>query len=310
MEENKNIEPEQPPENIAETEQSKIPSSSGKIIPSQEKILPEAEVAASEQEQITNLQSQTEEMEVHKHPHHVTHKKKWGEYSLEFLMLFLAVFLGFVAENIRENYVEHHREKQFIRSLMNDIKADTARIKNIISQRITRERRLDSLTFLLNSDSNAVHMNILYFYAVTASRSGPFRFIPTDGTMQQLKNSGAFRLIRNREVADSIGRYDVSVRSLQRQGELEETFLQDYRATSATIFNALVFDRILDTNINAQMPTENPALLPFDKRELYAWNYKMYLIKTINKGNRRDARLLLQQVENLLETLKKEYHLK
>ena len=41
-------------------------------------------------------------MEVHKHPHHITHKKKWGEYLLEFLMLFLAVFLGFVAENIRE----------------------------------------------------------------------------------------------------------------------------------------------------------------------------------------------------------------
>jgi len=39
-------------------------------------------------------------MEVHKHPHNVTHKKKWGEYFLEFLMLFLAVFLGFVAENM------------------------------------------------------------------------------------------------------------------------------------------------------------------------------------------------------------------
>jgi len=26
-------------------------------------------------------------MEVHKHPHHVTHKKKWGEYLLEFSLL-------------------------------------------------------------------------------------------------------------------------------------------------------------------------------------------------------------------------------
>ncbi len=30
----------------------------------------------------TNYQPQTENMEVHKHPHHVTHKKKWGEYFL------------------------------------------------------------------------------------------------------------------------------------------------------------------------------------------------------------------------------------
>ena len=55
---------------------------------------------------------ETETMEVHKHPHHVTHKKKWGEYLLEFLMLFLAVFLGFVAENIREHKVEREREKE------------------------------------------------------------------------------------------------------------------------------------------------------------------------------------------------------
>jgi len=33
-------------------------------------------------------------MEVQKHPHHVTHKKKWGEYLLEFFMLFLAVLPG------------------------------------------------------------------------------------------------------------------------------------------------------------------------------------------------------------------------
>jgi hypothetical protein len=43
-------------------------------------------------------------MEVHKHPHHVAHKKKWSEYLLEFFMLFLAVFLGFIAENVREHY--------------------------------------------------------------------------------------------------------------------------------------------------------------------------------------------------------------
>ncbi len=50
-------------------------------------------------------------MEVHKHPHHVTHKKKWTEYLLEFFMLFLAVFLGFVAENIREHIAEKERGK-------------------------------------------------------------------------------------------------------------------------------------------------------------------------------------------------------
>ncbi len=34
-----------------------------------------------------NTQYNEENMEVHKHPHHVTHKKKWGEYLLEFYMI-------------------------------------------------------------------------------------------------------------------------------------------------------------------------------------------------------------------------------
>jgi len=37
-------------------------------------------------ETITQNQ-ETENMEVHKHPHHLTHKKKWGEYLLEFSAL-------------------------------------------------------------------------------------------------------------------------------------------------------------------------------------------------------------------------------
>ena len=63
-----------------------------------------------------------ETMEIHKHPHHVTHKKQLGEYALEFLMLFLAIFLGFVAENIRETSVERHQEKEYMRLMVEDLK--------------------------------------------------------------------------------------------------------------------------------------------------------------------------------------------
>src|SRR6202030_3863953 len=63
---------------------------------------------------------ETENMEVHKHPHHVTHKKKWGEYLLEFIMLFLAVFLGFIAENVREHLSEKNKAYSLAKSLEND----------------------------------------------------------------------------------------------------------------------------------------------------------------------------------------------
>jgi len=70
-------------------------------------------------------QASNQHMEIHKHPHHVANKKKWGEYFLEFFMLFFAVFLGFVAENVRETSVEHEREKQYAQQLYTEFYADS-----------------------------------------------------------------------------------------------------------------------------------------------------------------------------------------
>src|SRR6059058_4049080 len=92
-------------------------------INTQSESLQEDIIATTGMEAVTSNQ-ETKNMEVHKHPHHVTHKKKGGEYLLEFLMLFLAVFLGFVAENIRETSVEHEREKEYMVTMLEDLKAD------------------------------------------------------------------------------------------------------------------------------------------------------------------------------------------
>ncbi len=248
-------------------------------------------------------------MEVHAHTH--TPRKKWTHYFWEFFMLFLAVTLGFFVENQREHMVEHQREKQFIRSLVNDISLDTARINTIITARLTRENSLDSLSWWLNNPDRDEHTNEIYFYAVTAGRALNFRFVTNDGTMQQLKNSGALRLIRNRIVVDSIARYDVSVRNFVRQGELEETLIDSYRSAALKIIDALQFDKMLDKDNNVTNKlTGNPPLLSFNNDDLNAFNYRLYSMKSLNKANRRDARLLLQQAAKLLELLKKEYQLK
>jgi hypothetical protein len=124
-------------------------------------------------------------MEVHQHTHIA--RKKWTHYLWEFLMLFLAVFCGFLAENQREHLVEHQREKQFIRSLFNDIKADTTNLARIIHARTAKEHALDSLSYLMNSDSSKDFTKEIYFYAAPIARTLPYRLVPNDGTMQQLK---------------------------------------------------------------------------------------------------------------------------
>jgi len=247
-------------------------------------------------------------MEVHQHSH--TPRKKWTHYLWEFLMLFLAVTLGFLVENQREHYVEHQREKQFIQSLFNDIKADTANLGRIINARTVKGHAIDSLSYFVNSDSSKYFTKQIYFYAASIARTLPYRFVPNDGTIQQLKNSGAFRLIRKRIVVDSISKYDVNVRNLLSQWLVEEGLIEHYRDAATKMFDALVFDPMLDENVAVIGPPKgNPSMQPYTKRELYEWNYRVYGIKAINKANRRDFKSLLIQAEDLLAILKKEYHL-
>src|SRR5436190_7171391 len=244
-------------------------------------------------------------MEVHHHSH--SNRKKWTHYLWEFLMLFLAVTLGFLVENMREHSVEHTREKQFIQSLFNDIKADTANITRIINARTTKEHSLDSLSYMMNSVSPADFAKRIYLYAAPIARTLPYRLIPNDGTMQQLKNSGGLRLIRNHKVVDSIAKYDVSIRNIVSQWAVEENLIESYRTAATKIFDALVFDEMLDENAGVSLPKENPALQSYSKRELYEWNYRLYGLKSLNKASRRDLRSLLLQAINLLNTLKEAY---
>src|SRR6266542_55461 len=73
----------------------------------------------STQHQTQNSQLQTENMEVHHHPH--VEKKNFKEYLPEGLMIFLEVTMGFVAENIRENISETKSAHEYLESFRNDL---------------------------------------------------------------------------------------------------------------------------------------------------------------------------------------------
>ena len=247
-------------------------------------------------------------MEVHTHAH--TQRKKWTHYFWEFLMLFLAVFCGFLAENQREHFIEHQREKQFIRSLFRDIKTDTARINELINGRDMRQERLDSLLFMLNSDSAASFTRDIYFLAVTIPRINLFQLTPSDGTMQQLKNSGGLRLIRSRVTIDSLLKYDAAVRSLVRLDDQEQSIVNIQREMAPKIFNGIQLSKFSDEENIALRAKLSPSLEPGYKSSLNEFNYRIVSVINVNKGYKREARKILKQAINLLEILKKEYHLK
>ncbi len=247
-------------------------------------------------------------MEVHAHSH--SERKKWTHYFWEFLMLFLAVFCGFLAEYQLEHIIERDREKQLITSLIDDLKADTAHLNTIITNRRQKLIRFDSLRLLLNSPLVKQYGNDIYLNAVHTARRIDTRFTPTDGTLQQMKNAGGMRLIRKRKAVDQIAKYDVSLRNMLFLGDYETDAIVSYRQAAAKIFNSSVFETMLDNENNSTRPVDNPSLLTFSTDALNEFNFSIHTLKLVNKGSIRDAGKLLNEANRLLATLKKEYHLK
>ena len=239
-------------------------------------------------------------MEVHHHSH--TARKKWTHYFWEFLMLFLAVFCGFLAENQREHMVEHQREKQFIKSLVEDLKQDTAQLNQIIFAFNKKILFKDSLLKELANTGVSKNSAKAYYY-FEMSRHFP-DFIYTDRTIQQLKNSGNMRLLRNKAVSDSIVYYDSGVRNLfVGQNQLNNLVL-----TYGIQKNKLFQMRLLDS-----ATSENKVGIPLlsqnknDIEEFYnnMWDQKRFFtwVRDLDDD-------LLTRGIRLIAFIKKEYQLK
>ena len=162
-----------------------------------------------------NQPPSTEQMEVHKHPHHVMHKKKWGEYFLEFFMLFLAVFLGFVAENVREHIGENNRAKEYAISLIEDLQNDTTAITGQNRLEILYISMADSLLELSKTtltDRNAAKFS---YYTRFAYWTTPISW--NRNTFEQIKSSGNLRYFKNAALLKKLLQYDNLVNDINSE---------------------------------------------------------------------------------------------
>ncbi len=180
-------------------------------------------------------------MEVHAHTH--TARKKWTHYFWEFLMLFLAVFCGFLAENKREHMIEHQREKQFMRSMVEDIKSDTGWLGGgITSCQEIMNTNLKLLEELLNPETAK---NSLKAFSLWKHSDFYPNFLQNDRTIHQLKSSGNLRLIRNKNVSDSIMEYDRQLRWLFEAQEKINQFILQNQQYSFRLFSTGSFGKMI-----------------------------------------------------------------
>ena len=186
---------------------------------------PSEEIIPSEDTETIKPIQQTENMEVHKHPHHVTHKKKWPEYLLEFFMLFLAVFLGFLAENIRETKVEHERENEYAKALYDEFYADSVSFTNKINARLGKERDCDYLnSYIKDSSLTDLPKEFYPAYTTVFYLINSYTFEPKDGVLSQLKSSGSLRYFKNVALQKLFGDISVAINNVRYRNEQEYQF--------------------------------------------------------------------------------------
>ncbi len=242
-------------------------------------------------------------MEVHAHTH--SPRKKWTHYFWEFFMLFMAVTLGFLVENQREHYIEHKREKVFVRSIAQDLNQDIIHLDSIVSERKRMDKWMDSLLYLINYSDPQKNGNDIYYYSRRIPRT--FRFYSVDRTISQLKNAGNWRLIRNNKVSGQLLTYDNLVRTLTVYiEEREESLVLILYESINKLFDNRVFESMV-SGLSFTRPTNNPQLITYNKNTLNEFCNRIHFRKNANYYFLQIAGSLLDEAKKTLKILDEEY---
>jgi hypothetical protein len=258
---------------------------------------PDVNVPILESKNIIKKQ-ETENLDTLVNNPHPASRKKIRNYLFEFVMLFLAVFCGFIADNWREQLSEHQREKEFIQSIVEDIKSDTLQSNLILVQLKKIHIGLDSVLIALSSPKIMENSNDVY--RLWTKNLGLEVFVSNDRTIQQLKSSGELRLIRNKAVSDTIMKYDQTLKKYYTQSNL----MYSGAVTEMTYYSQL-FDFIsLNKNQNVPVPLteQGKKFLNQAYAHLDLWNRGLIgLISWLEIVN--------EEGKSLVIFIQKEYHL-
>ena len=253
-----------------------------------------------------------ENMEVHHHAHHTNGKKTWKSYFWEFFMLFMAVFCGSLAELQVEHYIENQREVKYAQSLLGDMKNDTLDLQGDIKFWTGMNNRVD--TIRMEIDKPKVLRNNMLLYRCVSVITANNSFLYHDRTIQQLKSSGNFRLLRKGTIADSLVEYDAWIQKTLNQ--IEENYGQIMGPQIATLrsqlFNSKFFGMYSNRNRLDSAVLADPHVIEIREGKediLFQFYNRLNDHKGLNQARIYFLKALMRRATNIIEMIKKEYHL-
>jgi hypothetical protein len=260
-------------------------------------------------------------MEIHRHTRHYE-KKNWKAYLFEFFMLFLAVFCGFLAEYQLEHRLDKDREKNYIRSMINDLKRDTSNFRTLIEDGKEAMSIIDSLIFFLNTSSGKSHTPAMYYLARRITQKiNPYEIF--DRTYSQMKSSGNLRLLKSQAIADYISGYYFDITLLSSQQNYIFNFLLEYTKDVSRVFDASVFHKMYTdaglTNISdldarnfssiILPPKGNPAFADDSQEAIHKLTGTLHYLYARILSTNSNIRNQKESAVDLMQFLRSEYRL-
>ncbi len=254
--------------------------------------------------------------------HHRTHgKKNWKSYFWEFIMLFLAVFCGFLAENQREHYVESLRAKEYAKSMLSDMKEDTAEIAGGIRQNIFMISTFDSCISIGKKHIDKLTVPGTFYYYCRFSTNG-YAIDWNRSTLTQLVQSGSLRYLKNKDIVRKINKYHALQGIIAANNETDNQVRNRIIEIRSRLLAVRYFEAFAMLNISQEMKGRIPGPVP-DSLLLQELSLKTgstgimeEFLNTLLDRKYRNRRFVdelypqaLKAASGIIEMLKTEYHL-
>jgi hypothetical protein len=242
-------------------------------------------------------------MEVH-HPHHPTHKKKWSEYIIEFVMLFTAVTLGFFAENIREHIAENEKKRELMKIVALDLQRDLKQLEFHKQDYAIKYKACDSLLSMV--DMNPKDINVHSYYVQLAANFGYWNFNSNEKSRNEADAKGYFRNSEDAELAYLMSKYNfflIDYRTVEDEASRTRTKLEEQipDLTEERYYQYLPtveFDKVPNTL----------GIKPLSKEAIKKLKYSTYNFKHLNWAYAGDIDSLSLYATKAIELINKKYN--
>jgi hypothetical protein len=233
-------------------------------------------------------------------------KREWTSYFKEFLMLFLAISLGFYADNLREEYSDANKQKEYIQSMYEDLKDDTLTYSTFIKSTEKQNNNLKALYRILTGHETNDKLDSIYFLARTSTMKYTYLF-PNTRTFLQMKSSGHLRLINDIELSDAVSSYYNSLENIHFQNQFIKSRVEEYWNIMEEMFDAEILMSIRTEN---KLPAKhNLKLLKDDRLTINRFMVRAQYMDGTRLFQKEQAISSLTKAEALLHLINKKYNL-